>query len=144
MADEEAPSYPDPHERYAKVLDRMERHVRKLRQAIEGRERVCATVSLELGQHQTDPDLPGLYRKLQQAEKELAELVSKQVIPPGVGDAGAEEQGPTTDKATEAAKGVLSEVIRRARPDVVTRDPELTPEEIEEGYEDALGEAPKT
>lgn len=83
-----------------------------------------------------DHKLPGLRRKLQQAEKELAELVLKQIIPPGMGDEASEDQAPASDAASKGwAALVRARAIQKLRPDLKSRNPELGAEELAEAYE---------
>lgn len=142
-----APSFEDPTLRYARLLDLKFAEVQRLQAQIKRLDEDDEAVECEYAVTRVDGRLGDLERKLQLSLKELADLVSDQTVPPGLGDEATEELAPSSDQATEGLFRLVHaarvEILKKLRPDIASRSPEMTPEEIAEGYEDAIGEKPK-
>lgn len=139
----EAAAIEEPLLRYARLLDLKEAEARRIQARIDAARDHDEHVSLMTGAHRVDPRLADLERKLQQALRELAALVGEQTLPPGLGDDATDEKQPTSDEATEglfrAVRSIRAGIISKLRPDLASRTPELSPEELEAEFEKALG-----
>ena len=126
----------------AMILDarKVARQILKLESADDDLEELCGTPRVY-------DMLPGLYRKLQQARKEMAELFGKGILPEGLGDEAAGDVDTASDTDSDAANAMLarlfSEVLQTVRPTLSGHKPEISPEELEADYEAQLGQIPK-